>query len=80
MNVMAQQLSTGPIHLHFEGIGTITLPGVQTLAFLGGVGVLVAVGMIEWPIAALFIAARLLAGSKNSAALRGLGDALAIAR
>lgn len=78
MNTMTSGLSRGPIHLHFEGIGTITLPGVQTLAFLGGMGVLVAVGMIEWPLAALFAIARLFAGSTN-AVLRGLGDALAIA-
>ncbi|MEZ2391002.1 hypothetical protein AB6813_15950 [bacterium RCC_150] len=69
----------GPLHLHFEGIGTITLPHPQTLAFLGGVGVLVAIGMIEWPIAALFVVARLFAGSTKSATLRGLAEALAIA-
>ncbi len=79
MNVPVQQLPSGPIHLHFEGIGTITLPGADTLAFLAGVGVLAFIGLVEWPLAALVIIARLFTGAR-SGALRGLGDALAIAR
>ncbi len=80
MNSRTLHFPPGPIHLHFEGIGTITLPRAQTLAFLGGVGVLAVAGMIEWPVAVLFIIARLFSASTNSPALRGLGDALAIAR
>lgn len=68
----------GPIHIHFEGLGTITLPGIDTLAFLGGVGLIVALGLIEWPIAALFAVVRLLTSVTGNAILNGLGDALAL--
>ncbi|MDQ0028596.1 hypothetical protein [Arthrobacter bambusae] len=78
MNATAQL--SGPIRLHFEGLGTITLPDTRTLAFLGSVGVLAAVGLVEWPVAILFLIARLFAGKTTSPALQGIADALAITR
>lgn len=69
----------GPIRIHFEGLGTITLPGLDTLAFLGGVGAIVALGLIEWPLAAIFALVRLLTSATGNAILNGLGDALALA-
>lgn len=80
MNELAELWSSGPIRIHFEGIGTITLPSADTLAFLGGAAVLAAVGLIEWPLAVLVVLARLLASSRRSASLRGLGEALALVR
>ncbi|GAB3270725.1 hypothetical protein GCM10027449_05900 [Sinomonas notoginsengisoli] len=80
MNELAEAWSSGPIRIHFEGIGTVTLPPVDTLAFLGGAALLAAVGLIEWPLAVLVVVARLLALTRRSAGLRGLGDALALVR
>lgn len=71
-------IQRGPIRIHFEGLGTITLPSLDTLAFLGGVGVIAALGLIEWPLAALFALVRLLTSITGNAILNGLGDALAL--
>jgi hypothetical protein len=79
MNELAETWASGPIHIHFEGLGTtITLPPADTLAFLGGAALLAAIGLIEWPLAVVVVLARLLTLSRRSASLRGLGEALAL--
>lgn len=80
MNELAEAWASEPIRIHFEGIGTVVLPPVDTLAFLGGAALLAAIGLIEWPLAVLVIVARLLGLVRRSAGLRGLGDALALVR
>jgi hypothetical protein len=79
MNELVEALSSGPLHLHFEGLGTITLPSLETLAFVSGAALLAAMGLIGWPLAAIVVLARLLATSRF-AILRGLGEALALTR
>ncbi|WP_077490563.1 hypothetical protein [Sinomonas mesophila] len=79
MNELAEALSSGPLHIHFEGFGTISLPSLETLAFVGGAALLAAMGLIGWPLAAIVVLARLLAASRH-AILRGLGQALALTR
>jgi hypothetical protein len=78
MTVVVHETQRGPIRIHFEGLGTITLPGIETLTFVAGVGVIAAAGFIEWPIAVLFALARLLTSAAGSGILRGLGDALTL--
>jgi hypothetical protein len=79
MSAAVQTRSRGPIRIHFEGLGlTVTLPSAETLAFVTGVGVIAAAGLLEWPIAAVLAIARLLTSATGSAILQGLGDALAL--
>lgn len=80
MNELAEAWASGPIRIHFEGIGTITLPPLDTLAFIGGAALFAAIGLIEWPLVVLVVVARLLTLSRRSASLRGLGEALALVR
>lgn len=79
MTDVVNPLPRGPIRIHFEGLGTITLPGIDTLAFVAGVGVIAALGLLEWPIAALFALVRILTAVSGNAILNGLGEALALA-
>lgn len=64
------------LHLELPVLGTVTLPAGDQLAFLGGVGVLAVVGLIEWPVAVVVTAGHLLSASRSHRVLRGFGEAL----
>jgi hypothetical protein len=64
------------LRINFEGLGTVTLPPADELAFLGGIGVLAIAGLIEWPLAGVIAAGHLLARSKHNQTLREFGEAL----
>ena len=57
-------------------VGTVTFPCRDQMVFFGGLGLLVVVGMIEWPVAAVVGAGHLLAAKRNNKALRAFGEAL----
>lgn len=57
-------------------LGVVTFPPRDQLVFFGGVGLLVAVGLIEWPVAAVVGAGHLLAAKRNNRTFRELGEAL----
>lgn len=64
------------ITINFEGLGSVHLPPTDELAFLGGVGLLAAVGVIEWPIAGVLAAGHLLARMSRNGAFKAFGEAL----
>jgi hypothetical protein len=57
-------------------LGMIRLPAADGLAFLGGMGVLVVVGVIDWPIGAALGVGHLLATNHHAKVLREFGEAL----
>jgi hypothetical protein len=57
-------------------LGSVALPSRDQLVFFGGLGALVVVGMIEWPVAAVVGTGHLLAAKRNNRALRDFGEAL----
>ena len=57
-------------------LGTVQLPAADELAFLGGVGVLAVVGVIEWPVAVILGAGHALAMNHRYRMLREFGEAL----
>ncbi|WP_156143995.1 hypothetical protein [Sinomonas humi] len=64
------------VTIKFEGLGSITLPPVEDLGFLGGLGVLAAAGILEWPLAGILAAGHILSKSSSHSAFRAFGDAL----
>ncbi len=64
------------VRLELPCVGAVTLPSTDQLAFLGGVATLAAVGIIEWPVAALLGVGHLLAASRGNRVLRDFGEAL----
>lgn len=56
-------------------LGTVTVPR-QQLAFIAGVGALAALGILEWPIAAVLAAGNLLASDRTNETLHEFGAAL----
>ena len=59
-----------------QGIGTIDIPSGADLAYAAGIATLAALGLLEWPIAAVLGIGHLLSQSKQSKTLRGFGEAL----
>ena len=56
--------------------GTVRLPAGDELAFLGGVGALAVVGIIDWPVAVVLGAGHTLAAKHRGKVLREFGEAL----
>ncbi len=64
------------VQLTLPLVGVVELPSTQELAFVGGVGLLAVVGVLDWPIATLLCAGHLLAGNRHYKMLRDFGEAL----
>lgn len=59
------------------GIGVITLPAPQRLAWYGGVTVVATVGLLEWPVAVVLIVGHLLAEDHHNRLIHDFGEGLA---
>ncbi|MBV9024716.1 MAG: hypothetical protein JO362_13210 [Streptomycetaceae bacterium] len=54
----------------------VDLPPMDQLGFFAGLGVLAAVGLVEWPIAIAIAVGHELARSRHGRALREFGEAM----
>lgn len=57
-------------------LGTLDLPPRDALVYIGGLGALAVIGIIEWPVAAVVGIGHLLAAERHSRALRSVGEAM----
>ncbi|MEU7815495.1 hypothetical protein [Pseudonocardia sp. NPDC049154] len=57
-------------------LGTIRLPALDSLAWIGGLATLAAVGILEWPVAAAIGVGHLLSHQRHLRLLREFGEAL----
>ncbi|ATY13420.1 hypothetical protein CU254_25530 [Amycolatopsis sp. AA4] len=57
-------------------VGKVSLPPPQQLAYFGGIGVLTALQLIEWPVSVALAAGHVLATSSGDKSLRAFGEAL----
>ena len=64
------------VHVAVPGIGTVTLPPSEQLAFLGGIAVLTALEVIEWPVAVALAAGHALAARTHNKLVQDFGKAL----
>jgi hypothetical protein len=64
------------VAVSLPGLGKVTLPHPQQLAFIGGIGVLAALEIIEWPAALALAVGHALVTQQHSRALEELGEAL----
>jgi hypothetical protein len=64
------------LSLTLPGIGPLTLPPPDQLAYLAGIVALTAVEIIEWPVAIALAAGHLLADQRRNKALHDFGQAL----
>jgi hypothetical protein len=63
-------------HLHLPVIGRVELPPTDQLAFMGGILVLAAVGVMELPVALVLTTGHLLAHNRHVQLLRDFGKGL----
>jgi hypothetical protein len=61
--------------VHVPVVGEVLIPPPDKMAYYAGIGVLAAVGLIEWPLAAVIAAGHVLADQRVFSRLRGLGEA-----
>lgn len=57
-------------------LGTVTLPPPDQMAFIGGIAVLTALELIEWPVAVALAAGHVLAGRGHNKIVQDFGEAL----
>lgn len=57
-------------------IGTVTLPPAEQLAFVGGIALLAALDIIEWPVGVALTAGHILASVSHRKVVQDFGDAL----
>ena len=62
--------------LNLPIVGSVQLPRPEHLAYYGAVGVLVALEVIEWPIAILLTAGHALTSQHHNRAIREFGEVL----
>lgn len=57
-------------------LGAVHLGTTEQLAYLGGIGVLAAVSVIEWPVAVVLVAGHVLTNQSRNKTLHAFGEAL----
>jgi hypothetical protein len=58
------------------GIGTVRVPRPERLAFYGGIAVLAALGVLDWPLALVIGVGHLLAEDHHHQVIAEFGEAL----
>ena len=76
--VQAAQKATEENSLRFELplIGTVTLPPTEQLAYVGGITLLVALDVIEWPVGVALTAGHILSTVRHNKVVQDFGHAL----
>jgi len=71
-----QAVRSTSLFLRIPVLGALTLPAPEQVAFIGGVAVVAAIGLLEWPVAALLIIGHGVASQSHRKMVRALGEAL----
>lgn len=72
-----QAISRNCVLVPVPGLGVLTLPSPQSMAFYGGLAALGVAGIVEWPVAAVLALGHLLAEDHHHRLLSSFGEALA---
>lgn len=64
------------VRLDVPGVGIVTLPSHLHLAWYGGLATVAALGIVEWPVAAVLAVGHLLAEDHHHRLLHDFGEAL----
>jgi hypothetical protein len=72
----ARARARNSIHVEIPNVGHLHLPPLDQIAFIGGIAVLAAIQIVEWPVAVALTAGHVLAHNRHHALLRDFGEAL----
>jgi hypothetical protein len=71
-----QAIEQNSVRLNLPCVGTVRLPPPQYLAWYGGIAAVVALGFMEWPVAAALAVGHLLAHDQHNRLIHDFGEAL----
>ncbi len=72
----AKAVESGATELSLPLVGTVRLPSKGSLAYYGAITGLAALGLIEWPVAAVVALGHLLAQQQGNAIVKEFGEGL----
>jgi hypothetical protein len=72
----ARAIERNSVRLDLPGVGVVTLPPPQHLAWYCGLTVVAALGFLEWPVAAVLAVGHLLAQDHHNRLIHDFGEAL----
>ena len=73
---LLRALQGNTVNVPLPVLGTVRLPPLDSLVWLGGLATLAAVGLMEWPVAAAIGVGHLLVQQEHFRILRDFGEAL----
>jgi hypothetical protein len=76
LKALEQSLRDNSVSVGVAGVGTVRLPALDSLAWLGGLAALAALGIVDWPIAAVIGVGHVLSHQQHLRLLSDFGQAL----
>ncbi|MCE0763244.1 hypothetical protein LWC35_10040 [Pseudonocardia kujensis] len=76
LRAIEKNVQDNSVKVEISGLGTVRLPAADSLAWIGGLVTLAAVGILEWPVAAAIGVGHLLSRQRHLRLLRDFGEAL----
>ena len=73
---LLRALQGNSVNVPLPVLGTVRLPPMDSLVWLGGLATLAAVGVVEWPVAAAIGVGHLLVQQEHFRILHAFGEAL----
>ena len=76
LRAIQKDIQENSVNVQVAGVGTVRLPALDSLAWMGGLATLAAVGLLDWPVAAAIGVGHLLSRQRHLRLLREFGEAL----
>jgi hypothetical protein len=76
LRAVQQSLRENSVTVEIAGVGTVRLPALESMAWLGGLAALGALGILDWPVAAAIGVGHVLAQQRHLRLLSDFGKAL----
>jgi hypothetical protein len=76
LHAVQQNMEENAVTVEIAGVGKVRLPALDSLAWLGGLATLAALGLLEWPVAAVIGVGHLLSRQRHLRLLQDFGEAL----
>jgi len=76
LRAIQKDIQENSVSVQVAGVGTVRLPALDSLAWMGGLATLAAFGLLEWPVAAAIGVGHLLSRQRHLRLLKEFGEAL----
>jgi hypothetical protein len=76
LRAIEKNVQDNSVSVEISGLGTVRLPALDSLAWIGGLATLAVVGILDWPVAAAIGVGHLLSRQRHLRLLRDFGEAL----